>query len=73
MRHLAAVYALTGPAIGAFWFVFAAKFAGVRLARGRRLAVALACIALALMVAAAVDPALTTCWATTLRRSPSRT
>jgi diguanylate cyclase (GGDEF)-like protein len=58
MRHLAAVYALTGPAIGAFWFVFAAKFAGVRLARGRRLAVALACIALALMVAAAVDPAL---------------
>ena len=31
MVHLAAIYAVTGPLLGAFWLIFAVRFAGTRL------------------------------------------
>ena len=58
MLHLVSIYAATGPALGAFWFVLPAKFAGVRAARGGWLAAVLVTVALVLVVAVGVDTSL---------------
>jgi diguanylate cyclase (GGDEF)-like protein/PAS domain S-box-containing protein len=58
MVHLAAVYAVTGPPMGAFWLVFAVRFAGVRLPLERLLQTILVGTAVGLVVAVAAYPAL---------------
>src|SRR5664280_2168118 len=58
MRHLAAIYSVTGPLMGAFWFIFAARFAGVRALRGVWLATVLVSAALVLAMVVGADPSL---------------
>ncbi len=58
MVHLAAVYSVTGPAMGAFWFAFAARFTRLRALGRTWVAVALVGAALSLIVAVTSDPAL---------------
>ena len=58
MVRLAAIYAVTGPPLATFWFIFAARFAGARSLGRRWLAVTLLSAAGALLVVTALDPAL---------------
>jgi PAS domain-containing protein len=58
MLRLAAVYAVTGPPLATFWFIFAWRFAGLRRLSGRWPAVVLVAAAVGLVVAAALKPAL---------------
>jgi diguanylate cyclase (GGDEF)-like protein/PAS domain S-box-containing protein len=58
MIHLAAIYSVTGPAMGAFWFLFAARFAGVRVLRSVWLGAVLVAGALVLVLAVGADPSL---------------
>ena len=58
MVHLAALYSVTGPVIGAFWFIFAARFAGARALGGVWLGAVLVSAALVLAVVFGADPSL---------------
>ena len=58
LLHLAAIYSVTGPLMGAFWFIFAARFSGTRALSGVWLAAALVSAALALVAWAGIDSTL---------------
>jgi N-terminal 7TM region of histidine kinase len=58
MLHVAAIYAFTGPLLGAFWLIFAIRFAGLRLPHGRWLETILVGAAVGLVVIVAADPSL---------------
>ena len=58
MLHLAAIYAITGPLMGAFWFMFAARFARVPVLRSVYLGAVLVSSALVLALAVGIDPSL---------------
>ena len=58
MVHLAALYSVTGPVIGALWFIFAARFAGARALGGVWLGAVLVSGALVLAVVVGADPSL---------------
>ena len=58
MVHLAAIYAVTGPLLGAFWLIFAVRFAGTRLPHGRWLETILVGAGVGLVVAVVANPSL---------------
>ena len=58
MVHLAAIAALARTLLGAFWLIFAIRFAGVHLPHARWLETALVGTAVGMVVAVAADPSL---------------